>query len=207
MTIASKLLQYIFFAPDDVKQKCSLFRKTQLELNQDEPVFNYQQEYNYDGFIIKGDTVKVYGIIIWDANNWKDEKYLDISNLIPKLLNHYNIFHCFTILKYCLGKYYRENVLTENYILFFQNYDKRFKHKFRYEVTKHRGRERKYIEGYWNKNNTKWNRILYQSAIKKVYSSYYGQYKRERFNSIMLDYQTKPEQLILQNKHNKSNGL
>ena len=36
MTIASKLLQYIFFAPDDVKQKCSLFRKTQLELNQGE---------------------------------------------------------------------------------------------------------------------------------------------------------------------------
>ena len=209
MTIASKLLDFLInpYTPEEVKMKCSLFRKSQLNEGEVEPIVKNIQQYNYDGFLIDGNSVKVYNIIIWDNNNWNIEEYLDISKLLIKLQEHYNLLHCFTILKYCLTKYYRENVLTENHILFFKYYDKRFKHKCTYEATKHRGRERKYIKSYRNANNTAWDRILYQSATKEVFNNHFGQYKRERPTSFFMDYQTEPEQLILQNRQNSSNGV
>lgn len=170
--------------------------------------YNHYGDCSFMGILFYKNKVYCHNIEIYSKKDDHAHRYLEITKVFNQLLKEFNIFHLCYLVHRALYKYYRENTLTENILdLIKYQTDARFKPKFTYAVTKHRGRYRLFVEDYENENQRKWNSILL-SAIRKDSSCFELRSRfKERPDIFNSPYKSLPTINTASDKHDKSKSL
>lgn len=199
-----KLYPYLFYAPLKYQRKFYNFHGAET-LNR---FYNRSGNSCFMGMLFYDNRVFCYNVEIYNEDEGKSDRYLEITGLFNKLLKDYNIFHLCFLMHRAIYKYYRENALTENILPFirYQN-DSRYKPKFTYAVTKHRGRHRLFIENYPDENKREWNRILLSAIREDRFSEQLRKYKNERPNLFTGIYQALPKVNCATYEYDSTKGL
>lgn len=176
----SLLYPYIHFAPEDIQAKFTFLDDIEKPLT--------EKDSSFIGLLFRDCKVYCYNILIFDKDKDYQGEYLEITEIFNKLLKQYNIYHLCFITRHILDKYARENIVAEN-ITPILKYDRpEFKPKFRYEITKHRGRERKSIKSDRKGVYRTWSN-LFHSTIKTIsYCKHLAKFRNEGYNSMFIDY-------------------
>jgi hypothetical protein len=200
----AKLFEYLFFAPYNIQKKFYNFHGAET-MNK---FYDHYGDCSFMGILFYQNKVYCHNIEIYSLTDDHAHRYLEITNVFNELLKEFNIFHLCYLIHRATYKYYRENTLTEKILdlIKFQT-DERYKPKFTYAVTKHRGRYRLFVESYQNENQGEWDRILLSAIRKDLYYSRLIKYSKQRpdlFNGV---YSELPELNTITDKHDKSKSL
>lgn len=199
-----KLFNYLFFAPYNIQKKFYNFHGAET-MNR---FYNPYGDCSFMGILFYKNKVFCHNIEIYSKNNDNEHRYLEITKIFNQLLKEFNIFHLCYLFHRATYKYYRENILTENILpLIKYQTDARYKPKFTYAITKHRGRHRLFVENYKDENTREWNRILLQSIRKDSDSVMLARYKNERPNLFTSLYSICPNVNTASHKHDFSKSL
>lgn len=198
-----KLQEALYKCVDDiVRRKCSLYAPSQ-EITS----LVREKKFSYNGFIFEDGFVYSYNLMIYDDRDWDNPELLDVTAVCMELLNHYNVLHAIDVLSFCMKKYYRENLLTENNYLHFKYYDRQYKQKRRHATEKHRNRQGKHISSDGNEVLGLWHSILLQAATKDVLVNAFREYKTQRFSDLYFLWNTQPIFSRISHKQHLSQGV
>lgn len=173
----AKLFEYLFFAPYSIQKKFYNFHGSET-MNR---FYDCYGDCSFMGILFYNNRVLCHNIEIYSKKDDHKHRYLDVTDLFNQLLKEFNIFHLCYLFHRATYKYYRENVLTEKILpLIKHQTDARYKPKFNYAITKHRGRYRLFVEDYENENKREWRSILLSAIRKDSHYKLLKEYKRER---------------------------
>lgn len=199
-----KLFNYLFFAPYNLQKKFYNFHGIET-MNK---FYNHYGDSSFMGILFYKNKVLCHNIEIYSKIDDHAHRYLDVTDIFNQLLKEFNIFHLCYLFHRATYKYYRENILTENILpLIKYQVDERYKPKFTYAVTKHRGRHRLFVENYENENKREWDRILLSAIRKDSSCNLLREYKNERPNLFTTLYSCCPRINTITDKHDRSEGL
>lgn len=200
----AKLFEYLFFAPYNIQKKFYNFHGNET-MNK---FYDQYGDCSFMGILFYQNKVYCHNIEIYSKTNDHAHRYLEITKIFNQLLKEFNIFHLCYLVHRALYKYYRENTLTENILdLIKYQTDVRYKPKFTYAVTKHRGRYRLFVEDYENENQGEWNRILFQSINKDSTCVEFRRRFKERPDIFDSPYKSLPTINTASDKHDCSKNL
>ena len=195
------LQQYIFFAPEIVQSKFS----NGYDFDSDVWRGNVGDCW-YSGLLFRDNEVFAQNIYIYDSLNKYKPEYLNITETFNSLLKYYNIFHACIVVKSLLKKYYRESNLTENIIIYIKNDNANLKPRFRYSLTKHHSRERKFISSDEGGISRLWTEMLHKSFLQqRCRFSSFESMRTERPDSLYFTYGQGTE-LVLSSNPSKRRG-
>lgn len=199
-----KLFSYIYFAPQAIQKKFYNFHGKET-MNK---FYDFYGDCSFMGILFYKNKVYCHNIEIYSKKDDHAHRYLEITKVFNQLLKEFNIFHLCYLVHRALYKYYRENTLTENILdLIKYQTDVRYKPKFTYAVTKHRGRFKLFVEDYENQNQAKWNSILLSAIRKDVHYSSLTKYRSERPCLFPELYRACPNVNTASDKHDRSTSL
>lgn len=196
------LQQYIFFAPEEIQAKFA----NGYAFDSNEWRGNISDCW-YSGLLFRDDKVYAQNIYIFNSNDKYKPEYLDVTETFNLLLKFYNIFHACIVMKSLLKKYYRESNLVENLIIYIKNESPNLKPRFRYNITKHHARERKFISSDKDIFQRFWTEMLHQCFIQQRRRfNAFESLRRERPDSLYFTYGEAPKLLLPTNtpKHRGS---
>lgn len=156
------LQQYIYFAPENIQAKFA----NGYSFDSDAWRGNIGDCW-YSGLLFRDNEVFAQNIYIFNSLDKYKPEYLNITTTFNSLLKHYNIFHACIVVKSLLKKYYRESNLTENLIIYIKNDNPNLKPRFRYSITKHHSRERKFISSDEAGVSRLWTEMLHKSFLQQ----------------------------------------
>ena len=199
-----KLFPYVFFAPYKIQNKFYNFHGNETI----QRFYNHYGNSSFMGLLFYNNRVMCYNIVLYAADESRNDRFLDVTDVFNELLKEFNIFHLCYLFHRATFKFNRENALTENILHFirYQN-DSQYKPKFTYAVTKHRGRFRLFIENNINENQGEWNRILLSAIRKDSYCSELRKYYKERPNLFTSLYSVLPKVNTASYEHDSTQSL
>ena len=178
------LQQYIYYAPEHIQAKFA----NGYELLSAEWRGNIGDCW-YDGLLFRDNEVYAQNIYTFRPQNKYKPDYLNVTQTFNHLLKFYNIFHACLVLKSLIKKYYRESNLTENLIIYIKNDHPNLKPRFRYNITKHHSRERKFINSEEDSFPGLWTTMLHESFIRqRCRFSAFESLRKERPDSLYFTY-------------------
>lgn len=195
------LQQYIYYAPENIQSKFS----NGYDFGSDEWLGNIGDCW-FNGLLFRDNEVFDQNIYIFKTFENYKPKYLNITQLFTTLLKYYNIYHACIVAKSLLKKYYRESNLTENLIIYIKNDKSTLKPRFRYNITKHHSRERKFINSGEDGFSRLWTEMLHQSFLQqRCRFDTLESLRRERPDSLYFTYECERE-LVLRTDTPKHRG-
>lgn len=155
---------------------------------EDFPKYTSGADFWFRGLHFYKGEIYCYNILIWDFINWDEPEYLEISEVVENLLQHYNIYHAVNIIADIIQNYSRENLLVENHIHIFKHHSEFLTPKKQYATTKHRGRELKYLNRRQNDIRGVWYPLLFQTATSPLYYNHFAEYREQRPESLYINW-------------------
>ena len=186
------LQQYIFFAPEEIQAKFA----NGYAFDSNEWRGNISDCW-YSGFLFRDNEVFAQNIYIFNSSDKYKPEYLNVTETFNLLLKFYNIFHACIVMKSLLKKYYRESNLIENLIIYIKNDNPNLKPRFRYNITKHHSRERKFISSDKDRFQRFWTEMLHQCFIqqRRMFNTFES-LRWERPDSLYFTYGEEPKLLL-----------